>query len=64
MSEENFIQRDVKNKQLKEENKQLSENENENEDENENQKSLKNKIVKDVNIKELTKEPKEIKSPN
>ena len=60
MSEENFIQRDVKNKQLKEENKQLSENENE----NENQKSLKNKIVKDVNIKELTKEPKEIKSPN
>ena len=30
MSEESFIQRDIKNKQLKEENKKLSENENEN----------------------------------
>ena len=31
MSEESFIQCDVKNKQLKEENKKLNENENENE---------------------------------
>ena len=33
MSEERFIQHDVKNKQLKEENKKLNENENENENE-------------------------------
>ena len=54
--------------QLKEENKNLNvnenenENKNENENENENEKILKNKIVKDANIKELIEEPKEIKS--
>ena len=51
MSEEGFIQRDVENKQLKEENKKLNLNENENENE-------KNTIVKDANIKELIEEPK------
>ena len=56
--------------QLKEENKKLdvnkneNENENQNENENENEKFLKNKIVKDANIKELIEEPKEIKIPN
>ena len=35
MSEESFIQHDVENKQLKEENKKLNENDNENENENE-----------------------------
>ena len=34
MSEESFIQHDVENKQLQEENKKLNENENENENEN------------------------------
>ena len=51
MSVESFIQHDVENKQLKEENKKLNENENE------------NKIVKDCNIPKLIEEPKEIKSP-
>ena len=37
MSEESFIQHDVKNKQLKEENKKLNENDNDNENENENE---------------------------
>ena len=65
MSEESFIQHDVENKQLKEENKKLNVNENENEIENENKnKKFKNKIVKDAKIKELIEEPKEIKSPN
>ena len=41
MSEESFIQHDVENKQLKEENKKLNVNENE----NENEKFKKNKIV-------------------
>ena len=59
MSGESFIQHDVENKQLKEENKKLNENENE----NENEKSLK-KIVKDANFKKLIEKPKEIKSPN
>ena len=67
MSEESFIQLDVKNKQ--EENEKLDENENENEnyndDDNENKnKIFENKIVKDSNIKELIEKPKEIKSPN
>ena len=57
MSEESFIQHDVENKQLKEENKQLNENENENENgnenDNENDEFRKNKIVKDSNIQEL-----------
>ena len=58
MPEEGFIQHDVENKQLKEENKKLNENENKNE------KFKKNKIVKDSNIQKLIEEPKEIKSPN
>ena len=62
MSEESFIQHDVENKQLKEENKQLNENENEKENENENEKFRKNKIVKDSNIQELIEEPKSKKS--
>ena len=49
MSEESFIQNDVENKQLKEENKKLNVYENENE--NENEKLKKNKTVKDSNIK-------------
>ena len=56
MSEESFIQHDVENKQLTEENKKLNENKNENENEN--------KIVKDSNIQKLIEEPKEIKIPN
>ena len=64
MSEKIITQHDVENKQLKEENKKLNVNENENEHENENEKFLKNKIVKDANIKELIEEPKEIKIPN
>ena len=72
MSEENFTQRDVENKQLKEGNEKLrkenenqneNENENENKNENENEQFKKN-IVKDANIKDLIEEPKEIKSPN
>ena len=54
MSEESFIQHDVENKQLEEENKKINVSENEN----------KNKIVNDANIKELIEEPKEIKSRN
>ena len=61
MSEEGFIQHDVENKQLKEENKKKL---NENENENENEKLKKIKIVKDSNIQQLIEEPKEIKSPN
>ena len=64
MSEKIITQHDVENKQLKEENKKLNVNENENEHENENEKFLKNKIVKDANIKEVIEEPKEIKRPN
>ena len=65
MSKENFeeekiiTQRDVENKQLKEENEKLRK-----ENENENEQFQKNNIVKDANIKELIEEPKEIKSPN
>ena len=59
MSEENFTQHDVENKQLKEENEKLRK-----ENENENEQFQKNNIVKDANIKELIEEPKEIKSPN
>ena len=60
MSEEKIItQRDVENKQLKEENEKLRK-----ENENENEQFQKNNIVKDANIKELIEEPKEIKSPN
>ena len=61
MSEENFVQHDIKNKQLKEENKKLNENENENKNEN---KKFENKIIKNSNIKESIEEPKEIKNPN
>ena len=61
ISEKFFTQHDIENKQLKEENKKLTENENDNE--NENEKFKKKKIVKDANIKELIEEPKEIKSP-
>ena len=58
--EEKIItQRDVENKQLKEENEKLRK-----ENENENEQFQKNNIVKDANIKELIEEPKEIKSPN
>ena len=60
ISEKKFIQHDVENKQLKEENKKLNVNENE----NENKKFEKNKRVKDANIKELIEEPKELKSLN
>ena len=75
MSEESFIQHDVENKQLKEENKKLNENENdndnddeneadnENENKNENIKKKKN-IVKDSNIQKLKEETKQIKVPN
>ena len=42
MSEETFIQHDVENKQLKEEDKKLNENENDNENENENENENKN----------------------
>ena len=52
MSEESFIQHDVINKQLKEENKRLNENEKENDNE-----KLKKK-VKHSNIKELIEKPK------
>ena len=58
MSEKIITQHDIETKQLEEKNKKLNENDNENE------KFLKNKIVKDANIKELIEEPKEIKSPN
>ena len=61
MSEENFIQHDVENKQLKEENKKLNENKNENENEN---KKVFLKKFKDANIQKLIEESKEIKSPN
>ena len=74
MSEESFIQHDVENKQLKEENKKLKKNENDNENEkendnendsdNENEKFKKNKIIKDSNIQKLLEEPTEIKIPN
>ena len=37
MSEESFIQHDIENKQLKEENKRLNENENDSDNENENE---------------------------
>ena len=37
MSEESFIQHDVENKQLKEENKKLNENENDNDNDNDNE---------------------------
>ena len=48
------------------ENEKLNVNENENENKNDkkNEKFIKNKIVKDSNIKELIEEPKEIKSLN
>ena len=61
MSEENFIQHDVENKQLKEENeKSRKENENEKletrnekqEIRNKNEQFKENNIVKDTNIKE------------
>ena len=60
MSEKIITHHDIENKQLKEENKKLNENEND----NKNEKLKKKKIVKDVNIKELIEQPKEIKSLN
>ena len=42
MSEESFIQHDVENKQLKEENKKLDENENDNDNGNENENENEN----------------------
>ena len=66
-----FIQHDVHNKQLKEENEKLiKENENENEklrkenenkNENENEQIRKNYVVKDATTKESVEKPKEIK---
>ena len=52
-----FIQHDVKNKQLKEENKKLNENENdsENDNENDNENENENKILKKMKyLKMLT----------
>ena len=55
MSEKSFLQHDVKNKQLKEENKKINENENENDNgndiENENEK---NKLKQIKQLKMLT----------
>ena len=56
-----FTQHDVENKQLKEENEKLRKEENE-KLRKENEQLRKNNIVKDVNIKELIEELKEIKS--
>ena len=70
MSEENFTQRDMENKQLKEKMKLKEENEKlrkENEklkEKRENENENENENVKDANIKELIEEPKEMKSPN
>ena len=70
MSEESFIQHDVENKQLKEENEKLRKEENEKlrKEENEklrkeNEQLRKNNVVKDAEIKESIEKPKEIKSP-
>ena len=70
MSEENFTQHDVENKQLKEENEKLRKEENEKlrKEENEklrkeNEQLRKNNVVKDAEIKESIEKPKEIKSP-
>ena len=59
-----FTQPDVENKQLrKEENKKLRKEESEKlRNENENEQLRKNNIVKDAEIKESIKKPKEIKS--
>ena len=57
MSEKSFVQHDVKNKQLKEENKKLNENENdsENDNENDNENENENKILKKMKyLKMLT----------
>ena len=66
MSEKIITHHDIENKKLKKENKKLNVNDSENENKNENEKEtfLKNKIVKDANIKELIEEPKDIKSSN
>ena len=77
MSEESFIQHDVENKQLKEENEKLRKEENEKlrKEENEklrkeneqlrkeNEQLRKNNVVKDAEIKESIEKSKEIKSP-
>ena len=62
MSEESFIQHDVENKQLKEENEKLRKEENE-KLRKENEQLRKNNVVKDAEIKESIEKPKEIKSP-
>ena len=66
MSEKIITHHDIENKKLKKENKKLNVNDSENENKNENEKEtfLKNKIVKDANIKELIEEPKDRKSSN
>ena len=65
-----FIQHNVENKQLKEENEKLRKEENEKlrKEENEqlrkeNEQLRKNNVVKDAEIKESIEKPKEIKSP-
>ena len=62
MSEKRFIQHDVENKQLKEENEKLRKEENE-KLRKENEQLRKNNVVKDAEIKESIEKPKEIKSP-
>ena len=73
MSEKSFMQHDVENKQLKEENgNEKVETRNEKvetinkkrEITNENEQFKKKNIVKDANTTKLIEEPKEIKSPN
>ena len=53
MSEKSFIQHDVENKQLKEENKKLNENKNgnDNDNENKNEKLKKKKLLKILTFK-------------
>ena len=62
MSEKSFIQHDVENKQLKEENEKLRKEENE-KLRKENEQLRKNNVVKDATIKEPIEKPIEIKSP-
>ena len=62
MSEENFTQHDVENKQLKEENEKLRKEENE-KLRKENEQLRKNNVVKDATIKEPIEKPIKIQSP-
>ena len=61
MSEESFIQHDVENKQLKEENEKLRKEENE-KLRKENEQLRKNNVVKDSKIKESIEKTKKIES--